>query len=383
MKHGLIIGKFYPPHIGHLYLIRTAAEECDEVTVVAMYSSVENIAIENRVRWLEEVVPENVRVLSAKDDTPVMYTDETWGYFLETLMETLNLRHEGNWHRGPNDQYTQHPNVIYSGESYAPEFASRLLGKYQNFLAYGEDEFFPTNIDVRIIDRADVGTEVAATNVRNNMRKHWDILLPGVKRAFARRVVICGAESSGTTTLAKALGDHYKTTVVPEYGRHFDWAVGKHHKWTDGDFLHIALEQRRWEDMFAEQSHGGLLICDTDEFATAMFSKVYLGEPNQAYDFIKSFAEQTPADLYIVTSHKGIDFEDDGTRYNSGKRPWMTTWFNENLPQFKVLGVQGRPEQRLAQAVFNIDILLDAGWNIADPLEYRENQEEALREATT
>ena len=35
-RHGLVVGKFYPPHAGHHLLIRAAAAACDRVSVVAM-----------------------------------------------------------------------------------------------------------------------------------------------------------------------------------------------------------------------------------------------------------------------------------------------------------------------------------------------------------
>ena len=34
--HGLVVGKFYPPHRGHQYLIRQAAARCAQVTVLVM-----------------------------------------------------------------------------------------------------------------------------------------------------------------------------------------------------------------------------------------------------------------------------------------------------------------------------------------------------------
>ena len=33
-SHGVVIGKFYPPHKGHEYLIETALQESDCVTVI-------------------------------------------------------------------------------------------------------------------------------------------------------------------------------------------------------------------------------------------------------------------------------------------------------------------------------------------------------------
>ena len=53
-RHGLVMGKFYPPHIGHHDLIRRAATECDRVSVVVVGASVESIALTDRLTWLRD-----------------------------------------------------------------------------------------------------------------------------------------------------------------------------------------------------------------------------------------------------------------------------------------------------------------------------------------
>ena len=56
-----------------------------------------------------------------------------------------------------------------------------------------------------------------------------------------KRVVIIGAESTGKTTLARALAEHYKTPWVPEFGRFYtearqpSWAP-----WRSDEFTLIA-----------------------------------------------------------------------------------------------------------------------------------------------
>jgi len=40
---GLIIGKFYPPHLGHSYLIERAERDCKQVTVIVCYKETEAI----------------------------------------------------------------------------------------------------------------------------------------------------------------------------------------------------------------------------------------------------------------------------------------------------------------------------------------------------
>lgn len=368
-KVGLAVGKFYPPHAGHHYLIDVATQECDKVYVAVCYSGVESIAVEDRIAWLKDRHPK-VTFFPVHDDSPVNYSDTTWGLFLDALEAGLS---DATWVPIAS-RWNPYPNVIYSGEAYAPEFAERLLARYTQ---WNEEESYhwgfkkPELIDVRVLDRNEL--LISATKFRADPVGNWDMLAPATKAGLCKRVVICGAESSGTTTLAKDLAEHFETTVVPEYGRHYDWAVGKHHTWVSEDFDHIAIEQRRWEEKLARQSHGGLLICDTDEFATAMFHEVYLDGLEAPH--IYEYAMQTPADLYIITDHEGVPFEDDGTRYNSGRRDWMTNWFIHKLPgpgKFVKLATGSRG-MRLMHAINNIERMLE--WDIADPIEKRKGYE--------
>lgn len=45
---GIVIGKFYPPHLGHNYLIDTAAAGCDELTVLVVDNPTYSIAATKR-----------------------------------------------------------------------------------------------------------------------------------------------------------------------------------------------------------------------------------------------------------------------------------------------------------------------------------------------
>lgn len=357
LKHGLAVGKFYPPHAGHHWLIDQASADCNKLTVAVCYSSVENIPVEQRIEWLKDRHPQaHIEFIAVKDDTPVLYTDETWGWFLDALMEALDAR----WNPYLVDEPT-YPNHIYSGEAYAKtEFAPRLLAEYDKRVFR---DAFPREIGATVYDRSI--NPISATLFRERPHKHWELLAPATRAGLTKRVVICGAESTGTTTLAKDLAREFETTVVPEYGRHFDWAVGKHHTWKTEDFLHIANRQKLWEDDLARESRNGVLVCDTDEYATAMFHEIYLGEEAP---LIVEKAAMTPADLYIVTDHEGVDFVDDGTRYNSHKREWGTNWLLNNLPD--ALLVTGDRDQRLRQAI--TAVMLTREWDIATPIEYRQ-----------
>ena len=80
-SHGLVVGKFYPPHAGHHYLIRTAARQCDKVSVVVAASQVESIPLFDRVAWLQEehAADRNVVIVGVLDDAPVDYdSSQAW-----------------------------------------------------------------------------------------------------------------------------------------------------------------------------------------------------------------------------------------------------------------------------------------------------------------
>ena len=74
-QHGLVIGKFYPPHLGHEYLIRTAALHSQAVTVAVLGANAEQLTIAQRVQWLRAAFADtpNVRIVGELDDVPVDY----------------------------------------------------------------------------------------------------------------------------------------------------------------------------------------------------------------------------------------------------------------------------------------------------------------------
>ncbi|MEJ0031702.1 MAG: adenylyltransferase/cytidyltransferase family protein [Bacteroidota bacterium] len=70
MTRGLVIGKFLPPHKGHLALIEFAAKKCDELIVSMSDAESDVIDPSLRLIWLKEITKQwkNVRVESLNDD---------------------------------------------------------------------------------------------------------------------------------------------------------------------------------------------------------------------------------------------------------------------------------------------------------------------------
>jgi NadR type nicotinamide-nucleotide adenylyltransferase len=171
-----------------------------------------------------------------------------------------------------------------------------------------------------------------------------------------KRVVIIGSESSGTTTLARALAEHYRTAWVPEFGRTYtEGRQCSRQPWRSEEFTFIAIEQARMEDALASIANR-VLICDTDPFATAIWHERYMGTSS---DDVRAIAAARRYDLYVVTD-TNIPFEQDEIRDGESFRQWMQGRFIEELSKgpAPMIVVTGPHEARLAAAVKAIDEIL-------------------------
>ncbi len=172
------------------------------------------------------------------------------------------------------------------------------------------------------------------------------------------RVVIVGAESTGKTTLALALAEHYKTTWVPEFGRLYTEARSPRGElWRSDEFTFIAAEQVRMEDALARIANR-VLICDTDALATAIWHERYLGAPSAE---VLAIAAGRCYDLYILTD-VDTPFVPDDIRDGESIRVWMHRRFADELARLgvPVAFVSGSHEERLAAAITRIDVILNA-----------------------
>lgn len=88
------------------------------------------------------------------------------------------------------------------------------------------------------------------------------------------RIAILGAESSGKSTLAAALANHYDTLWVPEYLREFVDTRGRVPE--EKDQYPIARTQMEREDAAALAAKR-FLFCDTTPLMTALYSRWYWG----------------------------------------------------------------------------------------------------------
>jgi NadR type nicotinamide-nucleotide adenylyltransferase len=207
-----------------------------------------------------------------------------------------------------------------------------------------------------LVDRPRQKVRISATAVREDPYANWGFLEPPVRGWFAKRVCVVGAESTGTTTLANALADHLQTSRVEEYGREYsEYKLRANDpEWRSEEFVSIAEEQARREDMAAREANR-VLVCDTNAFATVLWHRRYMGAQSRDVQFV---AAKGRCDLYLLTGDE-IPFVQDGLRDGEHIRHEMHGWFEQALSSQRVPWylLRGTHEQRMQQALAVITAL--------------------------
>ncbi len=313
-KTGLVVGKFYPPHKGHNFLINTALEQCFAVTVLVVDGPGQNIPAALRADWLRQIHPKaNVKVINdiGKDDDSLAWAN----YTIEIL--------------------GQAPEAVFTSEDYGDPYAKFMGCKHV------------------MVDKLRKTFPVSGTKVRSNPLSYLDLLEPCVRSYFVKKICVVGAESTGTTTLARALAKKYNTVWVPEYGRIYsEGKITGDSEWSSKEFVHIANMQCKIEDNLVTSANK-FIFCDTDAFATSIWHERYMAGKN---DEVENIAKGRNYDLYIVTN-TDIPFEQDGTRDGEHIRQWMHDRFVEKLTEWnkKYIVVSGSLEQRIKTVVESLN----------------------------
>lgn len=328
LGHGLVVGKFYPPHRGHQFLIGQAAARCAQVTVLVMAAGCETLPLADRAEWLRAGCAElpGVTVAGVRCDVPIDFGDETvWAAQVAVMRAVLDRDS-----RPPVD-------AVFSSEAYGDELAARF-GAVHVCVDPGREAF-----------------PVSASQIRADLAGGWDDLTAPARAGLACRVVVVGAESTGTTTIAGMLAGHFRsrggpwerTRCVTEAGRDYTMAKWQQARsaaraagqpgptleqveWTAADFDAVAAEQTSRENL-AASAGSPLLVCDTDAFATSVWERRYLGA--QARGLQSWATTQLPRhDVYLLTSHEDVPWQDDGLREGDlAVRAAMTNWFAQAL----------------------------------------------------
>ena len=314
---GLVIGKFLPPHRGHKHLIEFATAHSEQTVIIVCAKPSDLVEGEIRGQWLREIHPA-ARVLVIDD----RYDEKDSRIWAENTIRWLGRA----------------PDAVFTSEDYGDTYAKLMGARHVS------------------VDRPRQQVPISGTAVRLDPFANWHFIEPPVRGWFAKRVCVLGAESTGTTTLARTLAERLRTPWVAECGREYSMRkmAAKDDIWRTPEFVHIAEEQQRREHAAAQRADR-VLICDTNAFATTLWHRRYVGADSPV---VAAIARQGRCDLYLLTGDE-IPFVQDGLRDGEHIRHWMHGWFEEALGAqpvpWKLL--RGSPETRLAEALHQIEAL--------------------------
>ncbi|MBI2056212.1 MAG: adenylyltransferase/cytidyltransferase family protein [Candidatus Sungbacteria bacterium] len=147
MKTGLVIGKFYPPHKGHKYLIGTAEKAVDRLIIIVCERDDQKISGDLRAKWLRAIHP-HAEVLIAedikKDNDPY-----AWAEYIKKLLGLT-------------------PDVLFTSEDYGERYAGILGSRHT------------------MVDRERTMVPITATEIRENPLEYKEYLEPCVYEYFLK-----------------------------------------------------------------------------------------------------------------------------------------------------------------------------------------------------
>ncbi|NIJ08112.1 NadR type nicotinamide-nucleotide adenylyltransferase [Sphingomonas vulcanisoli] len=305
MTTGLIVGRFMPPHAGHMLLAGTARALVDHLVLAMIVGPEDAISPADRAAWMAELFPqaELVQVHAAPSGT-----DHWW----EPMRAQLGRRID----------------LVFAGDGEALALASALGARYVQLDP--EHQTLPIS-----------GAEILADLMGN-----WRFLPAPVRERFARTICLHGPESTGKSTLAPQLAAHFDTCWLPEYGRTYCETFGL--ALTMADLLAIGRTHAAMTRA-AKRLSSGRLILDTDPLMTAAWADMLFERSDPWFDHF----DET-ADLYLLLDID-MPWVDDGTRFfgDEGRR---RRFFECSRHQLEKRGlpyvlIGGPAEERLARSI--------------------------------
>jgi HTH-type transcriptional regulator, transcriptional repressor of NAD biosynthesis genes len=319
--HGLILGKFMPPHAGHQHLVHFAQNFVERLTLLVCSLPREPIPGALRYEWMRELFP--------------------WAHIVHIDHELPQEPGEHPrfwelWRQAVLDAAPEPIDFVFASEDYGRRLAAEVGAT-----------FIPVDLNRELVP-------ISGTAVRDAPLKNWHYLPECVRPYYVKRVCIFGPESTGKSTLARDLAVHFDTVYVSEFARGL--LDRKQGVCESSDIPLIARGQAAGEDAMARRANK-ILFCDTDLLTTTVWSEFLFGSCPAD---ICHAALGRRYDLYLLLD-VDVPWVDDRQRY----LPYSRREFFDRCRD--VLDVQERPyctirgsdwSQRFHQACQHVKRLL-------------------------
>jgi nicotinamide riboside kinase len=179
------------------------------------------------------------------------------------------------------------------------------------------------------------------------------------QRSNVIKIALFGPESTGKTTLAKQLADHFKTNWAPEFARNYleEKLKESGQICQPDDLLPIAIGQTKNENE-ALLTANQYLFCDTCLMVTKVFSEIYF---NFCDPELEKAARKHEYDLFFLTD-VDVTWEKDSLRDSPNNREEIFQIFRDELIKKNkpFILLRGDSQTRLTYAIEVIEELTEA-----------------------
>lgn len=349
MSTGVILMTALLPTKGHQYLIEFAKNFIDidykpgnRLHIIISVRDKEPTSWDNRVDALRDY--DDMLVFHQHDDNdapqnPPIFGEENfkaaddeafWNYWRDTVLKFCK------------------PDYIFASEPYGQAMADVL-----------RCEFIPVDINRELFP-------IKGSDVRKDLFNRQDDLTEHCRRIFSRKYVLFGQESTGKTTMAKALAKKFNGQFIHEWARPYLETIG--HEPTIDRMQNIIRGQAAAEYSVDALGQKLLTFYDTDLYSTIGFWKLYYPDrrlPNK----LLSLASARNRDKFYLVMNPDIPFEKDVLRYGGHERETNRKYWIDLLDRFKLpyYVIQSTKHDDQLEEISNFILTKDNdGWNYRD-----------------
>lgn len=138
------------------------------------------------------------------------------------------------------------------------------------------------------------------------------------------KIAVVGPESTGKSTIAQAVAQHFNTVCVPEYAR--EYCKNLHNEYTLQDEVNMYYGQIALENTLIPLAKNNLLICDTTIMTIKIWCDYLFGDTPQD---VKDEINNRHYDLYLLMDID-LPWEEDPLRdFPEHREHFMGVWESE------------------------------------------------------
>ncbi|WP_167370344.1 multifunctional transcriptional regulator/nicotinamide-nucleotide adenylyltransferase/ribosylnicotinamide kinase NadR [Gilliamella mensalis] len=277
-KVGLIFGKFYPLHCGHIYLIEKAISQVDQLHIFLGCEASRDKQlfdkshlpkqpqVSDRFSWLKETFKDRHNIhIHVLNEAGIEFYPNGWQDWSDRVKQLLA-------------EHKIIPNVVFTSEPQDVKNHEHYFG-----------------CSVAIVDADRHFMNISATQIRENPYKNWSFIAQAAKPFFVKKVAIIG--QGRFCELPIQLANIYNTQYVPNgYINYIEREISTHHNYlSESDYIKIAM--LHVERVSKAVENANKLVFTSIDFATLMqYYKQIFQKDN---DVLKAFKDSYQFDLVI------------------------------------------------------------------------------------